>query len=526
MKTTITLLSTLLLSILSQAQEQTFSWIKTPEIDLTLNPDMVGYVNTIDSSGNIYMAGFMSNATPCSPEIMGNLFYNKYDNDGEIVFTKTFNGTGAIFDLQSDTEGNTLVVLGFQDNITLNNTTLTADVPFQTKLVLVKLDSSGNLQWYYEPVMENAEEWDIVTDFRSVTTDSNNNIYIAYDNFNNSFITKISPEGDDLLTITQTSVNRITSVSTDKNGNIYAAGSCPMVNAQFAGVSVSPGEGFNYNTYVVKYNSNGEYQWVKYVEDITCPEPQVVAYSPDEIYFSSYLFGNFMFDDITTQGGNTFGDFFLAKLNSNGVYQWVREIPGLEGNAELGKRKFLNVDDTGNIYLGGKTRWETDWGNGTITNTEGFSSDALVLKYNPEGDLMLVKTITGAGESRVDNIMVSQSGDIFIAGMGNGTTNFDNIIYEADDFENFSYLAKMIPGSLGMDENYTSALAVYPNPASDYLHINGLRENVEVTIYNTLGQQVKSFELKPDENINIQDLSKGTYLIKPTCYSSLKFIKN
>lgn len=526
MKNTITLLSALFMSILSQAQEPTFTWVTTPEFELSFNPEMVGYVNAVDNSGNIYMAGFMNNGTPCSPEIMGNLLYNKYDTEGEVVFSKTFNGTGAIFNLKIDSDDNTLMALGFQDNITINNTTITAPIPFQTKLLLIKLDSNGELLWYYEPVMENAEEWDVVTDFRGITTDSNNNIYIAYDNFFNSFITKLTSEGDELFTITQNNVNRITSVSVDPSGNIYAAGSCATINATYAGVAVSPsGQNFAYNTYVVKYSSTGEYQWLKYVEDITCPTPQVVAYSDNEIYFSSYLTGNLMFDDITTDGGNAFVDFFLAKLNAIGTYQWVREVPGTTGNAELGNRNYLNTDSEGNIYISGKTRWETDWGNGIVTNTEGFSSDALILKYTPQGNLTLVKTINGSGESRVDNIVVNDSGDIFVAGISYGTTLFDNIEYQADEFTSFSYMAKLTTNSLGLEQNNINGLALYPNPSANYIHINGIQENSKGSIYNTLGQKVKDFEIQPSESIDISDLSKGTYIIKPEGYSSIKFIK-
>ncbi|MFL9835858.1 T9SS type A sorting domain-containing protein [Flavobacterium sp. ST-75] len=522
MKTTITLLFSILIYFNADAQSESFSWVNIPPIDISLNPDMIGYTNAIDNSGNIYTAGFMDNATPCSPEIMGNLFYNKYNSNGEIIFSKTFTGTGAIFDMKTDTQGNILLALGFQDNITINSTTYTSDVAFQTKLLLIKLNSEGDVLWSYEPVMEGAESWDVVSDFRSIITDSNNNIYIGYNNFANSFITKLTSSGDELLTITQEDVRRITSLSTDSTGNIYAAGSCADPNATFAGITVE--NNFTYNTYAVKYDSEGNYQWVKYIEDITCPEPQIAAYNQNEIYLSSFLFGSFMFDDITTEGGTAFGDFYLAKLNSEGVFQWVQEAPGTTGQVILGKRNFLNTDTQGNVYITGKTKWVINWSNGITTEPIGNSYDALVLKYSSEGELLTVKTITGEGDSRIDNIITDDNGNMYLTGMSLGKNYFDDIIHDSTAYN--SFLAKLGTTELDIKDNTLKEISLYPNPSSDYLYITNLENSSKLSIYNTIGQEVKKVSIISNEGIPIQSLNSGVYFIKIEGYNPVKFIKN
>jgi len=69
--------------------------------------------------------------------------------------------------------------------------------------------------------------------------------------------------------------------------------------------------------------------------------------------------------------------------------------------------------------------------------------------------------------------------------------------------------------------NLTSALQLYPNPASDILTVNFTKSTFapeKITVYNMFGQSVR--ELNPKEllpnasyNLNIESLSKGTYFI-------------
>ena len=98
----------------------------------------------------------------------------------------------------------------------------------------------------------------------------------------------------------------------DNEGNIYTAGSCANSNSKFANVTVPAT--FSYNTYVAKYSPTGVYQWVKFVQDITCPDPQVKAKNQDEVYFSSTLTGAYSFDTITAQGPNGGYDFLSPNL--------------------------------------------------------------------------------------------------------------------------------------------------------------------------------------------------------------------
>ena len=68
-------------------------------------------------------------------------------------------------------------------------------------------------------------------------------------------------------------------------------------------------------------------------------------------------------------------------------------------------------------------------------------------------------------------------------------------------------------------------IVLYPNPANDYLQITGITKSETIAVYDMLG--VKAFELvvKENDQVNIQNLSKGMYLMKFENGNTLKFLK-
>lgn len=70
------------------------------------------------------------------------------------------------------------------------------------------------------------------------------------------------------------------------------------------------------------------------------------------------------------------------------------------------------------------------------------------------------------------------------------------------------YLTKSPQHTAGIDEQTNSAIAVYPNPASDFLVIKDLDSDVQ--LLNQLGQ---SFLIEKDAIMTVSDLPKGFYII-------------
>ena len=76
-------------------------------------------------------------------------------------------------------------------------------------------------------------------------------------------------------------------------------------------------------------------------------------------------------------------------------------------------------------------------------------------------------------------------------------------------------------GQCLLNEFSNADFEVYPNPVEDRLNLSfGFRtEGLQVNIYNTLGQKVKSFALAEiesgmEQSISLKELSSGTYFLQ------------
>lgn len=79
--------------------------------------------------------------------------------------------------------------------------------------------------------------------------------------------------------------------------------------------------------------------------------------------------------------------------------------------------------------------------------------------------------------------------------------------------------------STSVDENGFANILLYPNPANDKIHIEGLEGEHEITIYNTLGMLVKSTIISGDGEIHVGELSEGLYLIRIDNRHAMRFVK-
>lgn len=513
-KTTLALF--LLVSISSFAQ--TFQWVKTQPITFSSNPDMIAFTTACDASGNVYASGFKEN-TFLYDQIYGDVFYNKYNASGDLLFSKTIGGHATVFDMMADSQDNVIMVAAFVGTVSIGDFSIDT-VEQGVQNLLLKFDSQGNLLWHIQLQIGDAIE----TRLEAMTVDSAGNIYIGYYDFQHSEIQKLSPQGEALLTISQQYARAISSLSIDNAGNIYAAGSCADPGATYAGV-LMPAP-FAYNTFIVKYSAQGNYQWIRYVEDITCPDPQVVAISPDEVYFSSILFDNYSFDGIPTEGPlSMFSDVFITRLNADGVFQWVREVPGATGMLFAGSRRNLSADPQGNICLAGSMRGTINWNSNTTTAATGMSNDAIIVKFNPQGELLLAKTAGGISSDRFDAVAFNAAGDAFLVGMCQGNAMFDTINQPADPFQNWPFIAKLPAVSLGTESQQLQVIGLYPNPASDFIYLNS-KQPMSGRIFNMLGQKVMDFSIADGGPVSIGHLAKATYLVQVEGAKTFKFIKN
>ncbi|MGI9160480.1 MAG: T9SS type A sorting domain-containing protein [Saprospiraceae bacterium] len=58
-------------------------------------------------------------------------------------------------------------------------------------------------------------------------------------------------------------------------------------------------------------------------------------------------------------------------------------------------------------------------------------------------------------------------------------------------------------------------LSVFPNPTTEYISVNDLRDQVgHVVVYNLVGKKVKEVEYNRNDQVYVADLPKGMYLVQ------------
>ncbi|OSZ79185.1 hypothetical protein CAP35_13295 [Chitinophagaceae bacterium IBVUCB1] len=97
-------------------------------------------------------------------------------------------------------------------------------------------------------------------------------------------------------------------------------------------------------------------------------------------------------------------------------------------------------------------------------------------------------------------------------------------------FEEFTYhyIANMPPLSV-LQQQASSSISLFPNPATDYIHIKGMASAATVYIYDVTGRQAGSYAVQAaDAQINIARLPAGSYtakIISETAITVQQFVK-
>jgi hypothetical protein len=75
--------------------------------------------------------------------------------------------------------------------------------------------------------------------------------------------------------------------------------------------------------------------------------------------------------------------------------------------------------------------------------------------------------------------------------------------------------------------NFSESAHIFPNPASDVLHIEGISTDAEIAIYNSNGSRVNF--TRTGKSIDVSDFPTGIYFIEIRSEGKdniLKFVKN
>jgi uncharacterized delta-60 repeat protein len=490
----------------------------------------------IDLSGNTYVTGE-------SYTTAGNYDYItiKYNTDGDIVWTRYYNGTGNNRDvgrsITVDVDGNVYVT---------GESYGSGDYDIAT----VKYNSVGVQQWAvrYNGPANGADG------SSAITVDTSGNVYITGYSDGDA-----SPafRQDDYVTIKYNSSGTAdwviryngpgnfhdtpNAIAVDKNNNVYVTGG-------------SSGVGTRYDYATIKYDYTGNQLWVE-----------------------SYN-GPANFDDIANaivvdDSGNVFvtgssdgtsldnSDFATIKYNTDGMQLWLARYDGpggaddaysmaLDGNGSLyvtGESKNPVVQTTYDYLtiryneVNGDSLWTARYngpaggndiplsviqGNSGNVYVTGYSdgggsgNDYATLKYNNTGQEEWLIRFNGAGNGSdiANTVRVDTMGNVYVTGssFGNGTAN-DIVTIKYSQSPTFvNQISSILPEEYYLFQNY-------PNPFNPSTTISwqlpvGSRQTL--IIYDVLGNEVTTLvdEYKPAGSYQIEfdasSLPSGIYFYK------------
>ncbi|RYU93847.1 SBBP repeat-containing protein [Emticicia agri] len=206
--------------------------------------------------------------------------------------------------------------------------------------------------------------------------------------------------------------DRANGIAVDASGNPYITGSFFMA-ADFSDTDNVTSAGL-YDIFLAKYTTHGALQWVRSAGGTGYDIGNSIGLDASgNAYLTGSVFYNATFGDTTiTSAGNA--DIFLAKYNSIGEKQWVRQAGSTMddvGNA-------IAVDGSGNVYATGYFQGTASFG-GTFVSATG--SDIFICKYTTDGIFDWVRKAGGSLTDNGNGITVSSGGEVYVTGDFSGT---------------------------------------------------------------------------------------------------------
>jgi Immunoglobulin domain len=103
-------------------------------------------------------------------------------------------------------------------------------------------------------------------------------------------------------------------------------------------------------------------------------------------------------------------------------FEWARSGGGL--NYDVGTS--VAADTQGNVYVGGLFTTVAMIGTNLLVGGDSYQASGFLAKYGRNGEVLWAKALGGTNLNMVDGIAVDRNGAVFVTGVLNGETTFEN----------------------------------------------------------------------------------------------------
>jgi len=436
-------------------------------------------------------------------------FVLKTDVNGALSWKTTFGGTQAdyLYDITTDASGN-IIAVGTSKS---NDNDITGNHGNYDYLV-VKLDANGVILWQKSFGGTNIDKATSV-----IATSDGGYLVLGYSKSTDGDITAgTSHGGYDLWLLKLDSAGTILwqkiygGANDDRAGHLYYNGTNYYVAAYSKSnngdLTVNHG---NYDYWIFSIDNTGTILWQRSYGGSGIEKEPVLDFNASNIVVAGY--SNSTDGDITNPLGN-FDFWVLSIADPNGIINWQKNLGGTDADFATGigflpvlTRSTLSGSE---LYVVGYTN--SDDGD---FSSNGGNYDAWYLGIDFSGNVI---NSTNFGGSNLDIISGAVYGDDFKLRMyGTTKSNDGSIVGQHGNYD--AWYIEMTPELSGsINDNNLINVKVFPNPTTDFLHIES--ENIQqVIIFDMQGKQVfKQSNLQAIDtySINMSSLSAGNYFIK------------
>jgi hypothetical protein len=289
--------------------------------------------------------------------------------------------------------------------------------------VSIAVDSSGNI--YTTGFFRGTADFDPGVGVTNLTAVGELDAFVSKLDSTGALIWAKSFGGDDAI--------YSKSIAVDSSGNVYTAGHF-IGTADFDPgpgttnlITVSAPSVFNYDVFVSKLDSSGNFIWAKSFGGSLLDYGNSIAVdSSGSVYTTGFFRDTADFDpgvgvtNLTAVGEE---DAFVSKLDSSGALLWAKRF----GGGVTTQAYSITVDSSGNVYTTGDFSNTADFNPGVgVTNlTAVGQTDVFVSKLDSTGALIWAKGFGGTLNETGESISVDNSGNVYTTGYFAGTADFD-----------------------------------------------------------------------------------------------------